>query len=148
MVILPFFNKEKYKTIFDIINDHALAKLGDVFANLIYSLAISASMKHITSKKVSAAILGNAFRRSNFGKYVHVRSDLHTLADFSEALICFSILGDFLDVEKCKSILETKLIDIDINDRSELNIKSINAFQFLLDHIFTLLVNVNVSLVP
>ncbi len=138
MVFLSFFNANNYSNIFEIINDHNLAKLGDVFANLIFSIAISESIKSITSKKVSGTILGNAFRRSDFSKYVHLRSDLHTLADYSESIICYSILSEIVSIEACVNILNLELTDINIQNRNMFNIKAINAFQKLLNYIFNI----------
>ena len=88
--------------------DRGLAKIGDVFVNFVFSLAVSNKNASPTNVRVSSDILSEALKKTGFRKELPSRIDRHKQGDAVEALIIYSWLEGRVSLEECVSILQQK----------------------------------------
>jgi hypothetical protein len=92
---------KKYENLQDILLDKNLAKLGDSYVNLIYSLALSEKLQRPTGVNVDNQTLATAIKKSGLRKVLPKRVDRHEQANAAEALIAYAWLNKFLGFERC-----------------------------------------------
>ena len=83
-----------------------MASLGDIFVNLICSLAMSNRKGRPVGAKVKGSILAEAVKRSGLREYMSPRIDRHALADAAEALVVYGWLHNHITLEEGVTILE------------------------------------------
>jgi hypothetical protein len=93
------------KCLGDVLTDHSLASLGDSYANLIYSLAMSNKKSQPVGIKVKGSILSSALRRAGLRDELPSRMSTHTLADAAEALLVYAWLSDLIGLEESVRII-------------------------------------------
>jgi hypothetical protein len=96
----------KHVSVPEILVDKGLAKVGDVFVNFVFSLAVSNKRGIPTNIRVSSTILSQALKKTGHRKYLPSRMDRHEQGDAVEALIFYSWLEGNLSLEECVSILQ------------------------------------------
>jgi hypothetical protein len=96
----------KYVSVPEILADRGLAKVGDVFVNFVFSLAVSNKQGIPTNIRVSSTILSQALKKTGHRKHLPSRTDRHEQGDAVEALIFYSWLEGNLSLEECVSILQ------------------------------------------
>lgn len=107
-----------------------LSALGDVFVNLIYSLALSDIYKKPVGKRVSNHILSKALIESGVRKRTNSRLDRHAQADFAESIIFYAWMKKMVSIEECVDVLRKRLSSS--KEYYELRSSSIQAFAALL----------------
>jgi hypothetical protein len=95
-----------YNTLSEIITDKNLARLGDAYVNLVYSLALSLRTGRATASRVKTEVLAGALRRSNLRGSLPRRVDKHSQADAAEALIAYSWLSGSIALNESTKILK------------------------------------------
>jgi len=95
----------KYTSFQDILLDKDLAKLGDAYINLAYSLALSQRLKRPAGAKVNNQILAEAVKRTGLREKLPRRIDRHTRGNAAEALIAYAWLKQTLELEDCVRFL-------------------------------------------
>lgn len=95
----------RYDTLSEILADKRLAKLGDAYVNLVYSLALSLRTGHATASRVKTEVLAGALRKSNLRGSLPRRTDKHSQADAVEALIAYSWLSESISLNEGVEIL-------------------------------------------
>jgi hypothetical protein len=93
------------KCLGEVLVDHNLASLGDSYANLIYSLAISNKKGQPVGIKVKGSILSSALRRAGLRDELPSRMSTHSLADAAEALLVYAWLSDRIGLEESVQII-------------------------------------------
>jgi hypothetical protein len=94
-----------YSGIREILLDRDLAKLGDAYVNLAYSLAESCRRGRGSSLRASTKVLAEALKRAGLRGLLPKRTTTHDQADAVEALVAYAWLTDTLMLEECVSIL-------------------------------------------
>lgn len=89
----------------DVLLDQDLARLGDAYANFIYSIALSKRKGKPTGAKVSSQVLAQALKRANLRGNMPKRMDRHTLADAAEALIIYAWAHNAFSIEESVTTL-------------------------------------------
>lgn len=95
-----------YKNLNEVLTDHKLASLGDVYVNFVYALALSNKRRVPSGAKVRGRILAEAIKRADLREFLPSRMERHLLADAAEALIVYAWLNNFVTLEEGVSILE------------------------------------------
>ncbi len=99
----------EYTSLNEILLDKELAKLGDSFVNLVFSLAASNRKEAPTNIRVPSKILAEALRKTGHRKRLPSRTDRHRQGDAVEALIIYSWLGGVLSLEESVAILQQRV---------------------------------------
>ncbi|MEM3695314.1 MAG: ribonuclease III family protein [Candidatus Bathyarchaeia archaeon] len=102
--IFPFVRT--YKSLTEVLTDHKLASLGDVYVNFVYALALSNKRRVPSGAKVKGSILAEAIKKAALREFLPSRMERHLLADAAEALIVYAWLHNFVVLEESVSILE------------------------------------------
>lgn len=125
----------KHNSLDKIMNDKGLAKLGDAFINLCYSLAKSIVIGVPTGAKVRDRVLANAIRESPIYKYIGHRTDTGSAGDAYEAIMAYLWVTGKIDLENTVLVL-ADLLKPDLSPttgrKQEIEI-STKAFLELLD---------------
>jgi hypothetical protein len=101
----------EYTGIRAILLDRDLAKLGDAYVNLAYSLAESCRLGRGSSLRASSKVLAEALKRAGLRVLLPRRTSTHDQADAIEALVAYAWLTDTLMLEECVSILSKPVND-------------------------------------
>lgn len=117
-----------YKGLTEIFKDKKLAKLGDNFINLIYSLAKSIELKSPEGWKVSGNVLSRAMKDADLRKYAPKRASSHDIGDFAEALTAYSWLSKKITLEEATAILSKELEGGNFSDLKKEERIAIKAF--------------------
>jgi len=96
----------KYKNLREVLMDQKLASLGDSFVNFIYSLALSKRKGESIGAKVDSRVLSGALKKAGLRKLLPSRTDRHTQADATEALVVYAWIQDIITLEEGVNILE------------------------------------------
>lgn len=96
---------KRYKSLQEVLLDKDLAGLGDMYVNLVHSLALSQKLQRPTGAKVNNRILAEAVKKSGLRKMLPRRIDRHAQGDAAEALIVYAWLQEIMDFEDCLKIL-------------------------------------------
>jgi hypothetical protein len=96
-------------TFSEIALNKGLAKIGDGFVNLAYSIAKSQTLKSITGWKVSTEVLAKALHDSEFRSYLPSRLTAHQRANAVEAILGYLWLSNKITIEKVVEILCAEL---------------------------------------
>ncbi len=96
---------EEFSDLTQIARDKGLAKIGDAFVNLVYSLALSLVSHVRTGEKVSKKILAGALKYAHMKIYAPRRADAHDMADSVEAVLGYCWLKGLLTLEDATQIL-------------------------------------------
>lgn len=94
-----------YSGFTEVLTDHKLAALGDVFINFAYSLALSARKGQPSGAKVRGAILARAVLKTGLREHMPSRISSHMMADAAEALIVYAWLRKHITLEECVATL-------------------------------------------
>jgi len=94
-----------YSGIREILLDRDLAKLGDAYVNLVYSLAESCRLGRGSNLRASSKVLAQALKRAGLRGLLPKRTTTHDQADAVEALIAYAWLTNTLMFDECVSIL-------------------------------------------
>ncbi|MHA1786268.1 MAG: ribonuclease III family protein [Candidatus Helarchaeota archaeon] len=113
---LFLFNIYKDKKFFEILRDRGLSNLGDNFANFVYSLAKSKTLKKASGWKVSGKTLAIALQDSNLRKLCPSRASTHDLADFAESIIIYLWFSSDFTMEEIVNILSEEMNDGTFSD--------------------------------
>ncbi len=131
------FKNKKYNSLEDIVNDKSLAKIGDLFINLLYSTAKSKILGLPFHQRVWDDCMAEAMKNSNLSQHVSRKKDKGKLADACEALVLYAWLTDLITINE---IISTLVIDgTNFNHSNLVREKEfcINSFTRLLDLIKT-----------
>ncbi len=124
-----------------ILRDKGLAKLGDAFVNLCYSLAKSIVIGAPTGAKVQDRVLANAIRATPLYKLIGHRTDAGTAGDAYEAVMAHLWLSDKISlqstVDTLVDLLEPHLTPT-TSRRHEVEAAT-SAFQKMLEQYLSLL---------
>jgi len=93
----------------DIALHKGLAKLGDEFVNLVYSLAKSRVLQKATGWKVSTEILANALHSSQLRERLPSRLTAHQRANVVEAFLGYLWLSDRITLNEVVDVLVAEL---------------------------------------
>ncbi len=118
-----------------IMNDKGLAKLGDAFVNLCYSLAKSIVIGTPTGAKVRDRVLANAIRETSIYRHIGHRTDVGSAGDAYEAIMAYLWVSGKIDLEGTVSVLAGLLkpeLNPNTGRKQEIEI-STKAFRVLLD---------------
>jgi len=94
-----------YKNLREILMDHELANLGDLYVNLLYSLALSELRGRPVGMRVDSRILADALRRAGLRSLLPSRTDRHRQADAVEALIVYAWVRGLMSLRDGVEIL-------------------------------------------
>ena len=83
-----------------IMQDPKLARLGDAYVNLVYSLALSQMKGEPQGVKVSDRILSDAFKRAGLRNYLGTRRSRKDFANASEALLVETYRKGLLTIDE------------------------------------------------
>jgi len=95
-----------YHSLTEVLNDNALASLGDAYINFAYSIALSNRKLKPLGRKVKGTALAQALRKAGLRGYLPSRMDSHALADAAEALLVYAWLQDAITLEESVATLE------------------------------------------
>lgn len=93
-------------TMTEVLTDHKLASLGDIYINFAYSLALSNRRGKPSGAKVKGSMLAEALKKARLREHMPSRMTRHTLADAAEALIVYAWLHKYITLEQSVEILE------------------------------------------
>jgi len=119
----------------DIFLNKGLAKLGDPFVNLLYSLSKSVAINKISGQKVAGKILMQALKDSDFSDSIPSRLSSHDIADAVEAIIVYVWLIKKMSLTKMTEILISELKLGDFSSRRNEFDSAILAFTKILNEI-------------
>jgi len=89
-----------------ILMDKGLARLGDAYVNLVYSLALTEIEGQPTGAKVSDRMLAEAARKSGLRRLLPKRTRRDDVADAVEALLVYAWRSKLMTAEEAKDILK------------------------------------------
>jgi hypothetical protein len=96
---------KSYSSLLEVLTDKQLAKLGDAYINLVYSLALSEREGRPDGTKVKGTILAEALRKAGLRKLLPSRIDKHVLSDAAEAVIVYAWLQNLFTLKESVEIL-------------------------------------------
>ncbi len=108
---------QDFSNLREIINNKALAKLGDTFLNFVYSLAKSIALGKFDAWKVPDKVLAQALRDAELRKFIAQRASNHDLGDAVEALVVHAWLFEKMNIEEIADLLVSHLKGGDFSDR-------------------------------
>ena len=126
-------------TLHDIALNKGLAKIGDGFVNLVYSIAKSQALNTITGWKVSTEVLAKSLHDSELRSYLPSRLTAHQRADAVEAILGYLWLSNKITLEKVVKILSTELSTSTYTSRAAEKRGATQAFTKLLLNVKPLL---------
>ena len=88
-----------------IMQDPKLARLGDAYINLVYSLALSQMKGEPHGVKVSDRILSDAFKKAGLRKYLGTRRSRKDFANASEALLIEAYRDGLITINESVKII-------------------------------------------
>ena len=94
-----------YKTLQEILTNHNLATLGDVYTNLLYSLYLSTKTGRPTGSKADSHMLSKALKQAGLRALMPSRLDRHKQADAAEALLLYVWLHGLTTITESVEIL-------------------------------------------
>ncbi len=127
------------RTLSDIALHKGLAKIGDGFVNLVYSLAKSQVLQHATGWKVSTEVLAKALHDSQLRDHFPSRLTAHQRADVVEAILGYLWLTNSLTLQKAVDILTAELDPSFFTSRTAEKRGATKAFTALLLHLASFL---------
>lgn len=101
-----------HESLSELLMDQKLAKLGDAYVNLLYSIALSKRNGEPAGTKVQGRLLADAFKKAGLRKFLPSRIDRHKQADAAEALIVYPWLRGSMTMEEALEILEQNEDDV------------------------------------
>ncbi|GAB4309288.1 MAG: hypothetical protein Kow0069_08370 [Promethearchaeota archaeon] len=113
----------RFDTLSQVARDKGLAKIGDCFVNLTFSLALSLSTGTRTGEKVPKKVLAQAVRATNLRRYAPPRADAHALADAAEAILAYAWLAELVTLKEAVDELAAPLSSA-LKEHPEINPKS------------------------
>lgn len=102
---------KKRDSLGEVLQDKALAKLGDSYVNFVYSLAKSIKEDELTNERVPSRILAEALKKAGLRECLPSRISRHDQGDAAEALIVYAWLQGVVPLEECVNILIEKADD-------------------------------------
>ncbi|MHA2407089.1 MAG: ribonuclease III family protein [Candidatus Ranarchaeia archaeon] len=129
----------KLTTLPEIALHKGLAKIGDGFVNLVYSLAKSQALKTITGWKVSTEVLTKALHDSELRSHLPSRLTAHQRADGVEAILGYLWLSNRITLEEVVETLTQELSSSTYTSRAAEKRGATQAFTKLLLRIKPLL---------
>ena len=94
-----------YKSLKDIMLDKNLAKLGDAYVNLIYSIALSIKFGKPVGVKVDNRVLAEAVRKAELRSFLPKGLSRHDIGNAAEALLAYGWLKGLIDADDCVKFL-------------------------------------------
>ncbi|MCG3218668.1 MAG: hypothetical protein KAR35_06660 [Candidatus Heimdallarchaeota archaeon] len=121
-------------TLSSILSDSKLAAVGDIYVNLIYSIARSSYNKkgaiHVWDKS-----LAEALRRAELRNLMSSKLKSGEIADGAEAFIFYSFINEIMSLDEMSNFLIDELKTKDLTERSREKIVAQEAFTKLLIHL-------------
>lgn len=99
----------EFSTLRDVARDKGLAKIGDGFINLAFSVALSACEGRRTGRKVSKDVLARALKYAHLREYARPRADAHERADAVEAILAYGFLKGLVPLAAAIEVLAREL---------------------------------------
>jgi hypothetical protein len=122
----------KLTTLPEIALDRGLAKIGDGFVNLVYSLAKSQTLQTITGWKVSTEVLAKALHTSDLRRHLPSRLTAHQRADAVEAILGYLWLSNSVTLGEVVETLTQEMSSAAFTSRAAEKREAIQAFTKLL----------------
>jgi hypothetical protein len=97
----------------EVLMDHRLASLGDMYVNFVYSLAVSNMRGRPSGVKVKGTVLAEALKKAGLRERLPSRMTRHRLADAAEAVIVYAWLNGYVSSDESVAILEKTSDSID-----------------------------------
>lgn len=94
-----------HKTVNAVLTDADLAKLGDAYTNLVYSLYLSIRTGKPTGRKTEGNILSEALKQAGLKLFLPSRMDRHGLADAAESLLVYVWLTGLMTIGESVSLM-------------------------------------------
>lgn len=94
-----------HKTVNAVLTDVDLAKLGDAYTNLVYSLYLSIRTGKPTGRKTEGNILSEALKQAGLKLFLPSRMDRHGLADAAESLLVYVWLTGLMAIGESVSLM-------------------------------------------
>ena len=94
-----------HKTVNAVLADVDLAKLGDAYTNLVYSLYLSIRTGKPTGRKTEGNILSEALKQAGLKLFLPSRMDRHGLADAAESLLVYVWLTGLMTLGESVSLM-------------------------------------------
>lgn len=94
-----------HKTVNAVLTDVDLAKLGDAYTNLVYSLYLSIRTGKPTGRKTEGNILSEALKQAGLKLFLPSRMDRHGLADAAESLLVHVWLTGLMTLGESVSLM-------------------------------------------
>lgn len=94
-----------HKTVNAVLTDADLAKLGDAYTNLVYSLYLSIRTGKPTGRKTEGNILSEALKQAGLKLFLPSRMDRHGLADAAESLLVYVWLTGLMTLGESVSLM-------------------------------------------
>ncbi|MEM3737005.1 MAG: ribonuclease III family protein [Candidatus Bathyarchaeia archaeon] len=94
------------KSLREILLDRDLAKLGDVYLNFAYSLALSMKVGKPTGLRVSNTVLAGGIRKAGLRGLLPHRLSSHDIGSAGEALAVYGLLKGYITTEDLVSIIK------------------------------------------
>lgn len=94
-----------HKTVNAVLTDVDLAKLGDAYTNLVYSLYLSIRTGKPTGRKTEGNILSEALKQAGLKLFLPSRMDRHGLADAAESLLVYVWLTGLMTLGESVSLM-------------------------------------------
>jgi len=95
----------KHSSLSEILLDKELAKLGDAYVNLLYSLVESYRRGRGSNSRVSTKVLAESLKRAGLRDLLPKRTPIHDQADAVEALVVYAWLTCTISLEECLCLL-------------------------------------------
>ena len=128
------FERIKDNTLSSILSDSKLASIGDLYVNLIYSIARSSYNKkgaiHVWDKS-----LAEALRKAELRILMPSKLKSGEIADGAEAFIFYSFIHEIMSLDEMSNFLIDELNTKDMSERSKEKIAAQEAFAKLLIHL-------------
>jgi len=114
----------------EVTDEDDLSGIGDTFVNLIYSLALSNTLKRPVGKRASNLVLKEALLRSTVRSKAGTRLKRQEMGDFVESELFRAWLKGHISIEECVGVLGEAM-----RKEEEVREASIRAFAELLDEV-------------
>ena len=128
------FEKLSKNTLSSVLSDSKLAAVGDIYVNLIYSIARASYNKkgviHVWDKS-----LAEALRRAELRNFMPSKLNSGEIADGAEAFIFYSFIHEIMSLDEMSNFLIDELKTKDLSERSKEKIASLEVFAKLLKHL-------------
>jgi hypothetical protein len=94
-----------HKTVNAVLADANLAKLGDAYTNLVYSLYLSIQTGKPTGRKTEGNLLSEAMKQAGLKPFLPSRIDRHGQADAAESLLVYAWLTGLMTIGESVSLM-------------------------------------------